>query len=392
MKYLPLLWSAIARNRTETLLTFLASIVAFMLFGSMIALNAAYSRVLAAMPMDRLYVLCAFQCPGLPIGLSAQLAQVPGVTEVGYTDGLGGYHQDRSLRVGIMVVDADTPNVWSEYPLSAADWELLQATPNGLFFSRKAAAFWHVKKGDAFPVVVAPSIRADGNTTWIFTVLGIFDVGAESQTGQMPDDYVLGNYRYFNESRPLSQQGTGVFFHVAIAREDQAHHVCKLIEARFANSSMPLYCVSIRDDATQLASGGLNNMRYISLAIAAAGLFMILFLCATGVAESVRERLPELGILKTIGFNDRKIHLLVLLEASTPAVIAALLGTVLARVVDSLIAERTTYVLRGLPHPVVSFGVLGMSAVAALVVAGISSIHPLRRIRRMDVAAVLRGR
>jgi putative ABC transport system permease protein len=392
MKYLPLLWSAIARNRTETLLTLLASIVAFMLFGSMIALNAAYSRVLAAMPMDRLYVLCAFQCPGLSIGLSAQLAQVPGVTAVGYTDGLSGYHQDRSLRIGIMVVDADTPNIWSEYPLSSAAWDLLQATPNGLFFSRKAAAFWHVKKGDAFPVVVEPSIRADGDTTWIFTVLGIFDVGAESQTGQMPDDYVLGNYRYFNESRPLSKQGTGVFFHVAVDREYHARHVCKLIEGRFANSRMPLYCVPIRDDATQLASGSLNNMRYMSLAIAAAGLFMILFLCATGVAESVRERLPELGILKTIGFDDRKLQLLVLLEASIPAVVAALVGNVLARVADQMIAERTSYVLRGMPHPVVSLGVLGMSAIAALVVAGIGSVYPLRRIRRMDVAAVLTGK
>jgi putative ABC transport system permease protein len=392
MKYLPLLWSAIARNRAETLLTFLASIVAFMLFGSMIALNAAYTRVLASMPMDRLYVLCAFQCPGLSIGLSAQLAQVPGVTAVGYTDGLGGYHQDRSLRIGIMVVDADTPKVWSEYPLSGADWDLLQKTPNGLFFSRKAAAFWRVKKGDSFPVVVEPSIRADGDTTWIFTVLGIFDVGAESQTGQMADDYVLGNYRYYNESRPLSAQGTGVFFHVAVDREDHARHVCKLIEGRFANSSMPLYCVPIRDDATQLARGGLNNMRYMSLAIAAAGLFMTLFLCATGIAESVRERLPEFGILKTIGFDARRIQLLVLLEASVPAVVAALLGTMLARVLDHFIAERTSYVLRGMPHPVVSLGVLGVSAAAAIVVAGISSVYPLRRIRRMDVAAVVAGK
>jgi putative ABC transport system permease protein len=141
-----------------------------------------------------------------------------------------------------------------------------------------------------------------------------------------------------------------------------------------------------------LASGGLNNMRYMSLAIAAAGLFMILFLCATGVAESVRERLPELGILKTIGFDDRKIQLLVLLEASIPAVVAALVGTVLARVADQMIAERTSYVLRGMPHPVVSLGVLGMSAIAALVVAGISSVYPLRRIRRMDAAAVLTGK
>lgn len=392
MKYLPLIWSAIARNRSETLLTLLASIVAFMLFGSMIALNAAYSRVLAAVPMDRLYVLCAFQCTGLSVGLSAQLAKVPGVTAVSYMDGIGGYHQSRSTTVGITVVDTNKPEVWSQYPLTGADWKELQEAPNGLFFSRKAADFWHVKKGDPFPVIVDPSIRADGDTTWGFTVLGIFDVGAESQTGQIPDDYVLGNYRYFNESRPQSAQGKGVFFQVAVDREDQARRVCKAIEERFANSSMPLYCVSIRDDATQLSSGSVDNMRYISLAIAGAGLFMILFLCATGVAESVRERLPELGILKTLGFNDKRLQLLVLIEASVPAVVAAIVGTVLARIIDHFIAERTTYVLRGMPHPVVSLGVMGFAALAAVAVAALSSLFPLRRIRRLDIAAVLSGK
>ncbi len=43
----------------------------------------------------------------------------------------------------------------------------------------------------------------------------------------------------------------------------------------------------------------------MSFAIAGAGLFMILFLCANSIAESVRERIPEFAVLKTIGFGDR---------------------------------------------------------------------------------------
>jgi putative ABC transport system permease protein len=390
MKFLPLLWSAICRNRTESLLTLLGLTVAFTLFGSMVALNAAYGRVLGAVRMDRLYVLCAFRCPGLPIGPSAQLARVPGVTGVGYLDWLNGYHQERSRRIGIYMVDAGMRRGWSELSLSPAEWDLLEATPTGLFFSRKAAALWHVRKEDTFPVIVEPSIRADGATAWMFTVLGVFDDAPESQTGQAPD-LVLGNYQYFNESRPLSAQSKGVFFRLAVDREDHAHGICRQIEARFANSAMPVYCVPVRDDATQLTSGNVS-LRYMSLAVAAAGLFMILFLCASGIAESVRERLPELGILKTIGFDNRHISQLLFFEAMIPAVAGALIGTALARIVDSVISRLSAEIVRGMPRPVVSMSVLGWAVASALLVAAISAAVPLRRIRHMDVAAVLAGK
>src|SRR5580698_523683 len=122
--------------------------------------------------MDRLYVVCAFQCPALPISVAKHLARSHGVTAVGYMDGLQGYHQERSRRIYISMVSAGMRGAWSELSLRPADWDLLQSAPAGLFFSRKAAALWHVAKGDTIPIVVEPSIRSDGDTTWFFTVLG----------------------------------------------------------------------------------------------------------------------------------------------------------------------------------------------------------------------------
>src|SRR5262249_17179536 len=147
----------------------------------------------------------------------------------------------------------------------------------------------HVVKGDAFPLVVEPTLRGDGATTWIFTVLGVFDDARESRTGQMPD-LILGNYQYYNESRPPGDRSKGGFFRVAVAHEDQAQEICERIEAAFANASTPLYCVPAREDAAQLGRADVS-LRDVSLGVAAAGLFMILFLCGNGIAESVRERL-----------------------------------------------------------------------------------------------------
>jgi putative ABC transport system permease protein len=391
VKYLPLVWAALRRNPAESALTLLAMTVAFTLFGSMIALNAAYDRVLATVRMDRLQIFCAFPCGGgIPIGYGEQLARIPGVTGVGYSGGLGGYHQERSNGVSVVMVDAGMRDAWSELSLSADDWQALQSTPTGLFFSRKAAALWNVSKGDTFAIVADPALRADGSATWIFTVLGVVEDAIESSAGQMPD-LILGNYQYLNESLPPAEQNKHGSFRVAVAREDQARTICQQIQTDSANTSTPLFCVPMRDDAAQLANASVN-LQSVSLGIAAAGLFMILFLCGNGIAESVRERLPELGVLKTLGFDDRRIALLVFAEAALMTLTGALLGTALAWIAGNLIGRLSAEVVRGTPAPAMSPGVLAGSIVAALLVALVSAALPIRRITRMNLAAVLAGK
>jgi putative ABC transport system permease protein len=391
MKYLPIVWAALRRNPVESLFTLLAMTAAFTLFGSMIALNAAYDRILATVRMDQLFVVCAFRCEGLPIGYRDQLARIPGITAVGYMNGLNGYRQERTQRLSVSMMDAGMRNAWSDLTLTSADWDALEKTPTGVFFSRSAAARWQVTPGDTFPIVVEPSIRADGDATWIFTVLGIFEDTVESRAGQGPKEMVVGNFHYFNESRRLSDRNKGGFIRVSVDHEDHARKICEQVEARFANASTPIYCVPARDDAAQLMSANLN-MRYVSLGVAAAGLFMILFICGNGIAESVRERLPELGVLKTLGFDDRSIATLVFLEAATLASIGAVVGIAIAWAGGDFLSRIGGEFLQGTPPPAVSVSVLGWSMAAALLVAAVSTAFPLRRITRMDIASVLAGK
>lgn len=389
MKYAPLVWAALWRNPAELLLTVLAMSVAFALFGTMVAVNAAYARIIDSVRMDRLYVYCAYHCASMPIGYRVQLARVPGVTGIGYISPISGYHQERSHSLRVTMVDEDTQRAWSELSLSAADWKALRERPTGLFFSRKAAAQWHVAKGDRFPVIVEPSNRADGNPAWIFTVLGVMDDSPESQTGQAPD-LILGNYRYQSESQLPQDAGKGAIFRLAVDRPEHARSVCQQIQALFATSSTPLGCVPVRDDAEQLMMSNVN-LRHLSLAVAGAGLFMILFLCGSGMAESVRERLPELAVLKTYGFADRTIAVLMFAEAAAPAVAGAVIGTVSAWMIGGRIDRLQTDVVRGIPVPTVTPWVLACALAAGLGIALVSSMWPLLRIRRLDVAAVLAG-
>ena len=67
MKYLPLVWAAFRRHTTESLLTLLVLTIAFTLFSSMVALNAAYEQAITVNRMDRLLVTARFCCSGLSI-------------------------------------------------------------------------------------------------------------------------------------------------------------------------------------------------------------------------------------------------------------------------------------------------------------------------------------
>jgi predicted lysophospholipase L1 biosynthesis ABC-type transport system permease subunit len=121
-------------------------------------------------------------------------------------------------------------------------------------------------------------------------------------------------------------------------------------------------------------------------------LFMILFLCANGMAESVRERLWEFGVLKTFGYSDAGLGLLVVLEAAIPTLLAAVLGAALARAVDAFIAHLAMTGVINMPEISASSAAFGWALGVALIVALISSVAPLQRLRRMQVGAVVAGR
>jgi len=384
MRYLPLVWAAFRRHTTESLLTFLVLTVAFTLFGAMLALRAAYDHAIEVNRMDRLFVTARFCCTGLSIGRRAEIERMPGVRGVGLIDALLGFHQEPSMQLGVWMIDAGTIAAIPELRLTPEDWKLLQATPNGLLFTRSLAALWKVKAGDAFPVKTSNNRREDHAEAWPFTVVGVVNDPA-TQIDWMPNIYA--SYDYFEASRSREERGL-VQFVVAIDNPDDARSICRQIDTRYANSETPSYCEPLRIGAQNVVDSTIT-MRQMSLGIGAAGLFMILFLCANSVAESVRERLPEFAVLKTIGFGDRQVATLVVLESVLPAVSGAVLGMALASLLSSFTSRLGEGSGLTLPAASISGGIVALSLGVALLVGAVSALLPLRRLRTMELAPVL---
>jgi putative ABC transport system permease protein len=115
---------------------------------------------------------------------------------------------------------------------------------------------------------------------------------------------------------------------------------------------------------------------------------MILLLVGHGIAQSVRERIPEFAVLKTLGFSDGAVMALVFLEAAVPCLLGAALGFGLAAVLTTQI-HRIVPPGWGIPMPYLSPSVLGSAVALSLLVAFVSAVLPALRLMRMNIATAL---
>lgn len=385
MKYFPLIWAALWRRPVDFFLTLLSVTAAFALFGTMIGFDASVAHLVEVSRPDILYVYPRFSAGALPLAYRDQILRVPGVAKIGVVGTIpGAYYQDTKNRLFIRMIDEG----WTEimpawFPITPALWQQLQATPNGVLISRVMAERFHLKAGDVFPILTRTVTRADGGKFWPLTVVAIME-----ESPQSPGGYILGNYSYLDESRPLAQRGTLPFFDV-LAEGANGADTAKRVDARFANSSMPTRTDTDRGEAETDSRAGID-IPFVTMVISSAGLFMILFLTGNGIAESVRERIPEFAMLKTLGFSDTLVMALVFAEAAIPCLIGAAIGLGLA----AEFAQNIPLLLPGvyLPVPIMPISVLALAMLCAALVALASTIIPVMRLRRLDVASAISGR
>jgi len=385
MRYLPLIWSAVMRKPTRMILTLLSVTVAFTLFGLMIGLNATFDQVAAKARADRIFTNARFGGSGMPIAVAHQIAAIPGVKVVTAVSGINGYVQDPKNSAFVLMVDENLPKVFGDWGVTQELWDVVKKDRTGIVMSQVQAARWHKKVGDTFTMISKQTKRADGSSTWTFKVLAI---GPDFQ--QNSQGYIFGNYDYIDKAMAPSEQGKIGEADLIANDPATSAELAERIDRAFANSATPLVTITEKLARAGNDFGGLD-IKKITVGIALAGMFMVLFLTGNGIAESVRERFAEFATLKTIGFSDRSVTIMVVLESALPCVIGAGLGVgiaaVLARQIPKLMPPDF-----GIPLPTISPMVLVWAAISAFLVALLSAALPILRLTRMDIASALSGR
>ena len=114
-----------------------------------------------------------------------------------------------------------------------------------------------------------------------------------------------------------------------IADSTQARAISTEIDRRFLNSPDETKTQPEKEFAVGFAKQ-IGDLGALVTRILAAVFFTILIMTGNTMAQSVRERIPELAIMKTLGFSDRKVTALVLAEALLLLVLAGGLGMLVA--------------------------------------------------------------
>ena len=380
MKYFPLIWAALRRKPTRTVVTFLSVTVAFTLFGLMIGLNATMDLMEQRAHADRIWSLARFETTGLPITVARQIAELPGIQKNSVMTYLQGYVGDPKNRAFVIFFDDKYGDIFpDQVPPQQAD--LIRHNRTAVIMNRAAAEALHKKVGDRFTIISPRTNRADGSKNWPLTIAGIYD-----DIPQFPGPMISGNYEYYDKSVPLSEQGMINEVDSLATDPALAPALAERIDSLFANSGNPTRSQTEK----QLYSQGFGDIDAEALTrkIALIGLLMIVLLTANVIAQSVRERLGEFATLKTFGFSTTGLAGLVMAEAAFPCLLGALFGIALAK----WLAVHLSTIMppgTGIPAPTMTSAVFlwGLACASALTLA--STLLPIMRLSRLDVAAAL---
>jgi putative ABC transport system permease protein len=385
MKYLPLVWAALRRKPTRTLLTSLSIFMAFFLFGVLQGVNVGIGKMIDDAKVNRLLVTSRINIgTPLPRAHVARIAALPGVKEaVGLSMMFATYQRPNN---GVLAVGTDIEALFRMYSeIMTAPPEQIAAAArlrSGAIVGRALARQKGWKIGDRIPLHALNLRKADGSSDWTFDIVGFYD-------RDLPDTamWVVGNYDYLNEPRGA---GKDTVFEIVVTLADPARtaQVAQAIDDLFGNSPNQTVTQTERDYIESVLSQ-VGDINFLVNGIVAAVLFTLLFLTANTMAQSVRERIPEFAVLKTLGFSDNAVQWLVLAEAVLLCGLAAVAGLAASLAVLPLITNRPGLGIAAMhvPHSVFAAG-----AAVALIVAAISGVPVARKARRLDIASALSGR
>jgi putative ABC transport system permease protein len=385
MKFLPLIWATLWRRKPRTILTMLSVVVAFLLYAMLTAVQAAFGAGVKIAGTDRLVTTGRYSITEiLPYSHWQQVKALPGVANVTVANWFGGIYKDERNFFPQFAVDAETYlDIYPEIVLPADQRAAFLETRTGVVVAAALAKRFGWKVGDKVPIQSTIWPLKNGSNAWTFDLVGIFDTAKPEDRGQF--EMMLLRQDYFDEARQWAK-GTIGWMIVKVKDPAAAPQIAKEIDAMFRNS--PNETRTATEKAfNQSFLKQLGDIGMIITSILGAVFFTLLLLTGNTMMQSVRERVPELAVLKTIGFSDRSVLLLVLAESAFLCVGAGLLGIVLAMLILPGFAARIPG-FTGLALTANAFTLaLGMAVALALVV----GILPALRAMRLDIVNALSG-
>jgi putative ABC transport system permease protein len=384
MKYFPLIWATLWRKKTRTIFTLLSVIVAFLLFGMLETVNYAFAHPSNGVTgANKLITTNKYSITlSLPLSDAQQIRSVPGVAEVTWISWFGAYYQKSKNFVFALPVDTDSYfNLHQdEFIVSDEQMQAYRSTRSGALVNAALMEKFGWKIGDKVPLhSTIWTQKNSGSLDWTFDIVGSFSVKDPTQASAQAST-LLFHYDLFDEGRSFGK-GTIGWFEERVVDPAQASAISNRIDALFANSPNETK-TQPANDFTMAFIKQFGDIGFVLRAILGAVFFTLLFLTGNTMMQSVRERIPELAVLKTLGFGDGKVLGLVLAESLLLCVIAAVIGLILSYAALPIIKQ-------GLQGVELSPRALLPGIGAAVLLALIVGLPPALRAMRLNIVDAL---
>jgi putative ABC transport system permease protein len=270
--------------------------------------------------------------------------------------------------------------MYPELDIPPEQLEAFAKNRTGAVIGQQIAEQFGWKVGDRVPLQTTIWTKKDGSNTWEFDIEGIFT----TTDPRGITAYMLFNYDYFDEARAFGN-GTVGWYVLRIKDGADPVEVSRAIDMQFANSPNETK-TSTEAAFAQSFAKMFGNIQLIVTLILGAVFFTLLLVAGNTMAQSVRERISELAVLKTLGFTDRSVLGIVLSESVLIMIIGGLIGLGLGWVLIKGAAAAMGAMLPGIYLS--STAVL--TGIAIMIGAGIlAGLFPALKAMRLSIVEAL---
>ena len=318
--------NAFLRNKTRSFLTILGVVLSAVAFLFLRTILTAWYASAEASSADRVVTRNAVSLINpLPLSYAARIAQVPGVTKVTWSNWFGGIYKDRKNFFAQFAIDGPTAlEVFSLRFLQGSKQDFL-SDRNSCVVGKGLAEKYGWKIGDTIPLF---SEIYPGD--WKFRVAAIIEG---------TDDQSVANVMYFhwarlNERLPPNRKDTVGLFTATVANAAESPRVIRDIDALFANSDNETHTETEKAFRLSFVVG---SGAILSALETASGVILIIMALILGntLAMGLRERTPEVGAMRAIGFLPRHVRNLAMGEGAALGAAGGLIGVIVARPIIS---------------------------------------------------------
>ena len=377
MKYLPFILRNLKRKKTRTILTVGSIAVALFLFGLLVTIETSLNAGVDVAGADRLVVRNRISLiQPLPLSYQQRLRQLDHVADATHASWFGGIYQDERNFFPQFAVDTESyRDVFTEFVIPDDQWQAFLGDRQGAVVGKATAERFNWSIGDRIPIKGTIFQGA-----WEFNIRAIY----EGRTAEADETQFWFHYDYLDERRQFGEGLVG-WYTVKIDDPDYAVAVAEAIDDRFGNSAWETSTETEKAFAAGFAKQ-IGNIRLIVLSIGAVVLFTLLLVTGSAMATAVRERIPELGVLKTLGFGDGTVLGLVLAESTLIAVVGGGLGIGAAKLF-TLSGDPTGGML---PYFYLGPDSMALGLLLALVVGLMAGAIPAITAKRLKIVDALR--